>query len=175
MQYAKCLQCFIQWLKDDFIGYLDDWETSVRERPGFSRAEQNNMLLSPETRLGLRTTGMYASQENYTCKIMLYNFFLPVKSFVALVQFVFTIPGVNSFLSEKLCQDPLEKFLGCQRQRGGVNENPTVNEFCKNTQALRVVNSLCQNVSQGNCRGKRPGLYDGQENTPLLKRRIYHK
>ena len=34
-------QCFVQWLEDDFIGYLDHWETSVRERPGFSRAEQN--------------------------------------------------------------------------------------------------------------------------------------
>ena len=53
-------------------------------------------------------------RKNYTCIIMLYNFFLPVKSFVALVQFVFTIPGVNSFLSEKLCQDPLENFLAAK-------------------------------------------------------------
>ena len=26
----------------------------------------------------------------------------------------FKIPGVTTFLSEKLSQDPLEKFFGCQ-------------------------------------------------------------
>ena len=55
-----------------------------------------------------------------------------------LVKFMFTIPGVTCLLSENLCQDPLEKFFGCQRQRGGVNANPTAQEFCTNTQALRV-------------------------------------
>ena len=97
----------------------------------------------------------------------------PVKSFLALVQFVFTIPGVTCFLSEKLCQDPL---FGCQRQRGRVNENPTVQEFCTNTQALRVVNSMCQNVSRGNCRGRKSKPLDFQkENMPLPKRRRHHK
>ena len=70
----------------------------------------------------------------------LHSIISTVKSFVELVRFLFTIPGVTCFLSEKLCQDPLEKFFGCQRQRGGVNENPTAQEFCKNTQALRVNN-----------------------------------
>ena len=97
-------------------------------------------------------------------------------SFVALVKFLFTIPGVTCFLSEKLCQDPLEKFFGCQRQRGGVNENPTVQEFCTNTQALRVVNSFCRNVSRGNCRGRQSGPMDMEkENMPLPKRRRKHK
>ena len=100
-------------------------------------------------------------------------FTLPtVKSFVALVKFMFTVPGVTCLLSEKLCQDPLEKFFGCQRQRGGVNENPTAQEFCTNTQALRVVNSFCQNVSWGNCRGRKVGEIDMEkENMPLPKRR----
>ena len=63
-----------------------------------------------------------------------------------LVNYIFQIPGVKAFLSEKLCQDPLEKFFGCQRQRGGVNDNPNVQQFCANTQALRVINSVCGNV-----------------------------
>ena len=46
-----------QWLEKDFLSYLDKWEESVSELPGLSRAQRNNMLLSPETRLGLRTTG----------------------------------------------------------------------------------------------------------------------
>ena len=59
-----------------------------------------------------------------------------------LVEFLFTIPGVKAFLSEKLSQDPLEKFFGCQRQRE-PKENPSATQFYKNTQALRVVNSFC--------------------------------
>ena len=87
---------------------------------------------------------------------------------------MFAIPGVQSFLSERLTQDPLEKFFGMQRQRGNTNENPTVQEFCANTQALRVVNSVCGNVSRGNCRGsKEPQcqLISDKENEPLPKRR----
>ena len=43
--------------------------------------------------------------------------------------YIFSIPGVKVFLSERLCQDPLELFFGCQRQCGGTHENPTVQEF----------------------------------------------
>ncbi len=58
-----------------------------------------------------------------------------------LVEYVFTIPGVTVFLSNRICQDPLENFFGRQRQRGRVNENPSVAEFLQNTQALRVINT----------------------------------
>ena len=52
-----------------------------------------------------------------------------MQSFVALIRYLFTLLGVKVFLSERLCQDPLEKFFGCQRQRGGVSENPNVKEY----------------------------------------------
>ena len=39
-----------------------------------------------------------------------------------------------SFLSNNLSQDPLKIFFGCQRQRGGTNDNPTVQEYYSNTQ-----------------------------------------
>ena len=94
-----------------------------------------------------------------------------VNSFVELVEFLFTIPGVKAFLSEKLCQDPLEKFFGCQRQRGRVNENPTAAQFYKNTQALRVLNSFCIGSVKGNCRGNKEPVDFGTENQPLPKRR----
>ena len=53
------------------------------------------------------------------------------RSFVELVQYVFDIPGVDSFLSQRLCQDPLERFFGCQRQRGRVHDNPNAADFIK--------------------------------------------
>ena len=93
-----------------------------------------------------------------------------VKSFVELVQYIFSLPDVKVFLSEKLCQHPLEKIFGCQRQRGGVNENPTAQHIYSNTQALRVINGLCHDV-RGNCRGlKRQVAIDWEkESTPLPK------
>ena len=96
-----------------------------------------------------------------------------VNSFLELVPYLFSLEGVKVFLSERLCQDPLERFFGCQRQRGGTHENPTVQEFFKNTQALRVINSFCIGSIKGNCRGARnPDVtVDESENTPLPKRK----
>ena len=74
-----------------------------------------------------------------------------VRSFTELVEYFFkTVADVKVFLSNKFCQDPIEKFFGQQRQRGRANENPNAKDFLKNTQALRVVNGLCGNV-KGNC------------------------
>ena len=93
-----------------------------------------------------------------------------------IVQYIFTIPGVSSFLIERLCQDPLKKFFGCQCQRGATNENLSVKDFCKNSQALRVVNSLCNDIKRGNCRGsKKESLDMSQENKALPKWRNAHK
>lgn len=69
-----------------------------------------------------------------------------------LIKYIFTIPGVKSFLSEQISQDPLEKYFGRQRQRGGVNENPTCQEFLQNNNALRMVNSITIETHKGNVR-----------------------
>lgn len=84
------------------------------------------------------------------------------------------MPDVKVFLSQRICQDPLENFFGYQRQRGGTHDNPNVNEFQKNMQALRVINSFARGPAKGNCRG-----FDGdytevdiqKENKPLPKRK----
>jgi len=74
---------------------------------------------------------------------------------VELVEYIFTILGVDYFYSEWLCQNPLEKLFGCQRHRGKSYENPNVHQFCSNTQAFIVINGTCANVSKGNCRGNK--------------------
>ena len=53
-----------QWQENDFLGFLDSWK-SVAKRPslskktdqGFTMKQKKMMLLSAETRLGLRITG----------------------------------------------------------------------------------------------------------------------
>ena len=78
-----------------------------------------------------------------------------------------------AFLSGNLCQDPLENYFGCQRQRGGTSDNPSVHEFYQNAQSLRVVNSFCRGPVSGNCRGNRATecTMDEFSCTPLPKRR----
>lgn len=141
-----------------------------REGP-FSKKEREMMLLSHETRSGLRLTGKdwwaINRMGSSTC-------ILTVKSFVGLVEFVFNnIPDVSVFLSNRICQDPLEGFFGQQRQRGRVNENPSVSQFAENTRALRVINGVCQHV-RGNCRGASKRKFPQVDNTPLTKRRKKH-
>lgn len=157
-----------QWLKDEFLQYLHDWETAVMARPKFSAAQKYKMMLSQETLLGIRITGI-------EYPILLYEtiipFFIAALSFIELVKYIFTIPGVKFFLSEKISQDPLEKFFGMQRQRGGTNENPNIYQALKNTQALRVINTTCRHVTvKGNTRGN---VFHEDENfnEPLKKRR----
>ena len=104
-----------------------------------------------------------------------------VHSFVELVKYVFTIPGVSAFLSNRICQDPIENFFGKQRQRGRACDNPNAKEFIKATQALRVINGTCRTI-RGNCRGAQLAsssqkriLLDSETNTPLPKRQYKHK
>jgi len=100
-----------------------------------------------------------------------------VSSFLEFIPYIFAIEGVTSFLSEKLSQDPLEKFFGIQRQRGATNENPTAAEFMKNTQSLKVINSIWVKDLTGNCRGCKRKAYDLESvelndiNKPLKKRK----
>ena len=82
------------------------------------------------------------------------------------------LPGAHWFLSAKLNQDPLEKFFGSVRQFGRVNENPTVAEMLKSTQALKVIDNIHLDDIIGNCRGqKRKGIeVEDIEFKPLPKR-----
>ena len=74
------------------------------------------------------------------------------------------------FFSRRICQDPLEKFFGCQRQMGGTHDHTTAKEFQGNTQALRVVNSFCRGTVKGNCRGNDDLQTMEYENYDLPKR-----
>ena len=104
------------------------------------------------------------------------SFFL-VTSFVELTCMVLDMPGVKYFLSEKLCQDPLESFFGKQRMRGRYNDNPSVEAFLKGTVSLRVQGSVAAKPKRGNCsRGDQEAINDIIVNdTQLPKRRRRNK
>ena len=124
------------------------------------------MVLSKETRLGMRATSKF--------NIIVFMVFLccfAVNSFLELVEYIFKIPGVEVFLSERFSQDTLEKLFGWLRQRGKSHENPNMEQFCKGTQAFRVINGTCKSVKRGNCRGNKTEIDWEQENCPLPKRK----
>lgn len=167
----------LQWLKEHFLPYLAGWERSVMSRVGFKKAEKNKMLLSQETLSGIRMTGIpYLS-------IILSAWLLwfpkhAVSSFIELVPKLLEVRGSHYFLSAHLNQDPLEKFFGRIWQFGGVNDNPTVAEMLKSTQALRVINSIRFDDITGNCRGRKwKGLEveDIKHAAPLRKRKRKRK
>ncbi len=67
----------------------------------------------------------------------------------------------------------MEKFFGQQQQRGGVNQNPTADQFLKNSQALRVVGSVKLDLKNGNTQGtdSQAILIRSADMEPLQKRR----
>ena len=88
-----------------------------------------------------------------------------------MTKYLFSIPDVKCFLSRNICQDPLEKFFGVQRQMGRTHSNPNMYNFQKNMQAVRVVNSFCREVVKGNCRGNKSKASDEDVDCrPLPKR-----
>ncbi len=160
MQRLLCL-FIMQYLKDEFLPYLQKWKEGVTSRSGFKEEEKN----SQTTLAGIQISGI--TMLNDTLKHV-------VNSFLELVPIILKIPGVSFFLSDKLNQDPLEKYFGSLRQRGSVNTNPTIMEAMKSTQALRVVNTVRMDSRiKGNCRGRsaKRFSYDEIDLLPLPKRR----
>ncbi len=144
----------------------------MNDRPGFTDKEKKRMLISTETLLGLRRTGIFVYEYNYYP--MKFIIFFVAKLFVEFVRYLFSLPEVKenklAFLSNHICQDPLENYFGCQRQRGGTSDNPTVQEYYKDTEALRVVNSFCRGPVRGNCRGQNQSI-SANDCAPIMKRR----
>jgi len=52
-----------------------------------------------------------------------------------------------------------------------TNKNPTVKEFCKNSEVLRVINGTCTDVQRGNSRGSKSTFDMKKESAPLSKTR----
>ena len=134
-------------------------------------------MLSQETLLGIRITGIGIHVNSLVQCITFVMFLIAVHSFMDLIKFIFTIPGVKSFLSERISQDPLEQFFGRQRQRGGVNENPTCQQFIHNNSALRMVNSIKIDTHKGNVGRQEPtcnkSIHVSSEQLPKRRRIEY--
>ncbi|XP_070537602.1 uncharacterized protein [Ptychodera flava] len=139
-----------EWLQRDFLGYFRDWEQSVMDREGhFTKTERNAMCISKQTIEGLKMT---------------------VNSFVEVSRYLLQ-QGVNFVLSEKFCQDPLEEHFSKHRQRGGANNDPTIQAFGYQENVIRLQKSHHLRCITGNTRRQAQDTPEVIEDTPLPKRR----
>jgi len=143
--------------------YLEEWKKSSEQKGGEPK-DIAQRLLSQDTLDRISITG-----RDINCLI-----------FIILCAYSVVIFGTCSLhskdsLSEHISQDPLEKFFGCQRQRGQTNENPTCGGFLKNTIVFCVISSVAGHVQKGNCRGRKHRVDVEEENVSLPKRRRKHK
>lgn len=49
---------YFQWLKEEFLQYLQDWENSVEQRKRYTPKAKSRMLITKETRFGIYATGL---------------------------------------------------------------------------------------------------------------------
>jgi len=132
----------------------------VHKTEGFSKSAKK-MTLNSETSEGIRIAGVcacvracvrgssYNSCQNNAIAIL--SIFIAT-SFCEMAQYLLKLPGVKSILSNRLCcQDSLEQFFGKQRQQGGTNDNPNIQQFENNTSTLRIANSFTLASFHGNC------------------------
>ena len=80
---------------------------------GYNDTQKQRHLLSNITLEGISITGIL----HFLIAQLLYNKY---HHFVELVPYTLKQLGVKYFLSEKICQDPLEKYFDCQRQLAEV-------------------------------------------------------
>lgn len=56
----------VQWLESEFLEYLLQWEKSVKEQSDLQVKEQNKLMLSRETKEGLKIISIIESMQVIT-------------------------------------------------------------------------------------------------------------
>lgn len=94
---------------------------------------------------------------------------LPVKSFCELAPLLLRADDVEYLLSEVFSQDSLEAYFSRQRHCGGSCDNPSVDQFYKNTATLVQQREIYRDIKTMNVRGREPSTEVCSE--PIPKRR----
>ena len=85
----------MQWLEEDFLGYIDSWEHEVQDT-GCPANEKRKMMLSSETIEGIRIKRFYSFIEYLGLLLYYCSFFQTflVKSFVDMTRYLLSSLGV---------------------------------------------------------------------------------
>ena len=129
--YQNHFLVWFQWLMN-FLDNLKSWKENCDQCPeNFDKNASNKMFLSLQTYEGFKITVHSVIEET---KFLLQE----------CMEFV---------LFERFCQDSFRDYFGNQRKIGRKNNNPDVNEFGYNNNAIRIQRQVsCQS---GNTRGRK--------------------
>ena len=140
----------LHYLEETFLGYFEEWKTSVANRPGnFTKQDREKMQLSQQTLDGLKIT---------------------IRSIVACVRFLLE-QGVPFVLTEVFNQDVLEQHFGHYRHKGGACNNPTINDIRHTINSLRVVGSQAIAPLRGNTKRSKNAAKLSAESHPLPRKK----
>ena len=141
------------YLLNDFLGYFEDWKQSAEQRSGnFTSKEVAAMQLSQQTIDGLK---------------------ISVRSIVQCVLFLLDL-GAPFVLTEVFNQDILEQHFGHYRQKGGLNDAPTVYSARHTMTSLRVIDSVALAPLRGNTKRLNCTPEDVESPVPRKKSRRGH-
>ena len=123
---------------NSFLPYLDSWKYYIESRSDgqFPPSQKSKMYISWQTEAVPITTFLIINLIKY----LLSN-------------------GVSYVLTDRFCQDPLDKYFGQQRAMGRRIDNPNARTFGYQDNTIRV--SKVFRPIAGNCR--EPSVFDSEK------------
>ena len=109
------------WLFNVFLNYFNKWKLSIEDRGNnFSLNAQSKMLITWQTFQGFKIT---------------------TNAIVEVAKFLLS-EGVDFVLTERFCQDEIEEYFVNQRQLGRRSDNPDIQIFGYNDNAIGIQKSV---------------------------------
>lgn len=99
------------------------------------------------------------------------SFLFLVHAFTEMLEYLLNLDGAQFIFTERFCQDNLEIFFGQQRQRGRRNDNPSVEQFVHNSQAIMTSKSISSGHSSNIQRKRQREINVDKLSSPILKRK----
>ena len=118
------------WLQNTLLPYFNNWKHILQRTGNFTASAREKMFIFRQSHVGIQITCYSVIK---TTKYLLKEGF----------QFV---------LTERFCQEVLEKYFGCQWGIGRRNDKPTVFQFGYSDNIIRMQRSVINFT--GNARGK---------------------
>ena len=109
------------WLFNMFLNYFNKWKLSIEDRGNnFSLNAQSKMFITWQTFQGFKIT---------------------TNAIVEVAKFLLS-EGVDFVLTERFCQDEIEEYFVNQRQLGRRSDNPDIQIFGYNDNAIGIQKSV---------------------------------
>ena len=109
------------WLFNMFLNYFNKWKLSIEDRGNnFSLNAHSKMFITWQTFQGFKIT---------------------TNAIVEVAKFLLS-EGVDFVLTERFCQDEIEEYFVNQRQLGRRSDNPDIQIFGYNDNAIGIQKSV---------------------------------